>query len=92
MRRWTGQYRLDLTGHEGDAERAVDGVLKQMAQGTPAGAAARSELSSQREWYPELPVEEGVARVAALLACYEARLRAREARLGEGKAEQLTLI
>lgn len=92
MRRWTGQFRLDLTGHEGDAERAAGCVLKEMAWGTPAGAAALSELSSRREWYPELPVEKGVARVAALLASYEVRLRAREARLGERKAEQLALI
>lgn len=92
MRRWTRQFRLDLTGYEGDAERAAGCVLKEMARGTPAGAAALSELSSQREWYPELPVEKGVARVAALLASYEVRLRAREAQLGEGKAEQLALI
>lgn len=50
VRKWTGEFRLDRPGHEGDAERTVTAILEGMERGVPARTAARVALE-RLDWY-----------------------------------------
>lgn len=83
VRKWTGDYRLNRPGHEGDAERTATAILEEMWRGVPAREAALSRLEGL-DWYRQpLKVEEGAERLAQILVPYGTRLRQRAERLAQ---------